>query len=219
MLSLILLGTASGLLWGTGDFLGGLQSRRFPALTVLVWSQLAGGILMLGALAVTGQRPVAASLAWGAVAGLAGGLALLFFYRGLAVGAMSIVAPISACGAVVPVLVALAGGHVPSPVAGAGMAAAFAGIVLMSLRQDAALHPAGRPGLALALALSAACGFGLFYVLLHQGSQGAGSPLWTVAGARGGSLVTLLGMAAVRGGVGWPGRRLPLVALAGMLDT
>jgi drug/metabolite transporter (DMT)-like permease len=244
MIPLILLGVGSGLCWGTADFMGGLLSRRLPTFTVVIWSQLAGSLLIVSALVATAQHPVGSSIGWGAVSGIFGGIGLLCFYRGLAVGAMSVVAPVSACGAVIPVLVALLGGHVPTPIAGAGIAAAITGILLVSLRQDVALHPGGRPGLTLILALGAAGGFGLFFVFLHQGSQGPGaSPLWAVAGARGSSVVVIAVLMAGRaafaytrplarsgdraardtrkspGGAIWPGRRLPLLALVGIMDT
>jgi drug/metabolite transporter (DMT)-like permease len=244
MIPLILLGAGSGLCWGTADFMGGLLSRRLPTFTVVIWSQLAGSLLIVAALVATAQQPVGPSFAWGAVSGIFGGIGLLCFYRGLAVGAMSVVAPVSACGAVIPVLVALLGGHVPTPIAGAGIAAAITGILLVSLRQDVALHPGGRPGLTLILALGAAGGFGLFFVFLHQGSQGSGaSPLWAVAGARGSSVVVIAVLMAGRaafaytrplarsgdraardtresaGGAIWPGQRLPLLALVGIMDT
>jgi uncharacterized membrane protein len=244
MIPLILLGVGSGLCWGTADFMGGLLSRRLPTFTVVIWTQLAGSLLIVSALVATAQQPVGPSFAWGAVSGIFGGIGLLCFYRGLAVGAMSVVAPVSACGAVIPVFVALLGGRVPTPVASVGIAAAIIGILLVSLRQDVSLHPGGRPGLTLMLALGAAVGFGLFFVFLHQGAQGSGaSPLWAVAGARGSSLaviaILLAGRLAIAntrpfargdneavrdlrqpaGGAIWPGRRLPLLALVGVMDT
>ena len=218
---LILLGAGSGLCWGTADFFGGLQSRRTPALGVALWSQLAGALALAVVLLLRGEPPVAASLGWGAAGGLFAGTALVLFYRGLAVGAMSIVAPISACGAAVPVLAAFASSHVPGALTIAGMVTILIGIVLVSLHGDEAAHPAGRPGLSLSLALLAAIGFGMFYVFLHQGSSGHGaSPFWTIAGARAGSLLTLLGIRIIgRGNAPWPGRRAPSVAAVGIADT
>lgn len=171
---LVLLGIGSGLCWGVADFFGGVQSRRLPALAVAFWSQVAGALAVL---ALRGQPPVPDALAWGAA----------LFYCGLAVGTMSVVALVAACGAVVPVLVGLARGQVPGAAAGAGILAALAGIVLVSL-QAASGEPmrAGATRAALPLALGAAAGFGLFFVFLDGGSAVAGDvPLWTVAGAAG----------------------------------
>jgi drug/metabolite transporter (DMT)-like permease len=129
------LGLGSGLCWGAADFFGGIQSRRLPALTVAFWSQAAGALALaaaLVALAIEGGRPVAAGVAWGVVAGVGSGLALVLFYRGLAEGTMSVVAPVSACGAIVPVAAALLTGDRPGALAGAGVLAAITGVVLVS---------------------------------------------------------------------------------------
>jgi drug/metabolite transporter (DMT)-like permease len=126
------LGLGSGLCWGAADFLGGLQSRRLPALTVAFWSQVAGALALAIALAILGVRPLAAEFAWGMAAGVGGGCALLLFYRGLAEGTMSVVAPISACSAIIPVTAALLAGDQPGAVAGLGVAAAITGVVLVS---------------------------------------------------------------------------------------
>ncbi|GAC1469461.1 MAG: DMT family transporter [Chloroflexota bacterium] len=217
-LALLVLSALSGLCWGTGDFLGGLQSRRIPALAVTLWSQLTGGVLLLAVTVFTGQRPVLTGILWGVAGGVFGGMALLSFYRGLAVGAMSIVAPVSACGAVVPVAVSVVTGHAPHLLAGLGIGICLVGIVVVSIYPEAEVHPAGRPNLSLGLALLAALGFGLFYVFLHAG--GSSSGLWPVVGVRIGSLTLVLVL--VLGGrqpAPFPGRRLPLVMVVGVLDT
>jgi drug/metabolite transporter (DMT)-like permease len=238
------LGLSSGLCWGAADFFGGIQSRRLPALTVAFWSQAAGALALAAALvvlAVGGERPVAAGVAWGVVAGVGSGLALVLFYRGLAEGTMSVVAPVSACGAVVPVSAALLGGDQPSALAGAGVLAAITGVVLVSRprvprAQARGGNPAtnrtgdtmpspgrsGRSGRVLAMALGAALGFGLFYVFVDAGTSGSrGSPLWVIAGARASSLLTLSMIALVgrRSALRWPGRRIGPVALVGIGDT
>lgn len=215
------LGLGSGLLWGTGDFVGGLQSRRVAPTAVAIWSQVAGAVVLAGVLAVTGHPPALAGVALGAAGGVGGGAALLLFYRGLAEGAMSVVAPVSACGAVVPVVVAFAEGTPPGMAATAGIVAAIAGVVLVSRPARAERHGGGTPPRVVAMALGAALGFGCFYVFVDAGSAvPGGSPLWVVAGARGGSLVAMLAIAGLgRRSVPWPGRRLWAVALAGILDT
>jgi drug/metabolite transporter (DMT)-like permease len=231
------LGLGSGLCWGAADFFGGIQSRRLPALTVAFWSQAAGALALAVALAVLGQggaRPVAVGVAWGLAAGVGSGLALVLFYRGLAEGTMSVVAPISACGAIVPVAAALLTGDQPGALAGAGVLAAITGVVLVSrprppARAEGPGHggpPGGeRPGRSrrvLAMALGAALGFGLFYVFVDAGTAGSrGQPLWVIAGARASSLLMLSTIALVGRGsaLRWPGRRIGPVALVGVGDT
>ena len=216
------LGLGSGLCWGTADFFGGIQSRRLPALSVVVWSQAAGAVALAVALAVQGRPPTLSGFAWGVAAGAGSGFALLLFYRGLAEGAMSVVAPVAACGAVVPVLVAPLRGERPSALAVPGIAAAVAGVVLVSRSPDARQHPGGRPARVLALALGAALGFGLYFVFVDAGTATAGaSPLWVVAGARASSLLVLVAIALAgrRAEAAWPGRRIVPVALVGIADT
>jgi len=216
------LGLSSGLLWGTGDFVGGLQSRRQAPRAVAVWSQVAGGLALLGVLAgLPGHRPALAGVAWGVAAGLGGGAGLLLFYRGLAEGTMSIVAPVSACGAVVPVVVSYLRGTPPSLPATVGIVAAVTGVLLVSRQARSERHAGGTPVRVVAMALGAALGFGFFFVCVDAGSAvPGGSPLWVVAGARAGSLISMLAIVlAGRRSLPWPGRRIWGVALAGVLDT
>ena len=239
------LGLSSGLCWGAADFFGGIQSRRLPALTVAFWSQAAGALALAVALVVPGiegSRPAAAGVAWGLAGGVGSGLALALFYRGLAAGTMSVVAPVSACGAVVPVAAALLTGDRPDALAGVGVVAAVTGVVLVSRTRPPSRDekpPRGgtagparsgnpaRPGRVLAMALGSAVGFGLFYVFVDAGTASmagttgsGGSPLWVIAGARASSLVMLSMIALVRrSALRWPGRRIGPVALVGIGDT
>jgi drug/metabolite transporter (DMT)-like permease len=225
------LGLSSGLCWGAADFFGGMQSRRLPALTVAFWSQVAGALGLVLALAVlrTPPGPLGAGIGWGLVGGLASGCALVLFYRGLAEGTMSVVAPVSACGAVVPVAAALLTGDQPSVVAGLGAFAAITGVVLVSRTRPApGLAPGlaprrpGRPGRVLVMALGSALGFGLFYVFVDAGTTGSrGAPLWVIAGARASSLMMLSTIALLgrRPALRWPGRKIWPVALVGIGDT
>jgi drug/metabolite transporter (DMT)-like permease len=229
------LGLGSGLAWGAADFFGGIQSRRLPALTVAFWSQLGGALALAVALAAEGAPPAAAGFGWGLAAGVGSGVALVLFYRGLAEGTMSVVAPVSACGAIVPVAAAVLTGDQPGTVAGLGVLAAIAGVVLVSRTHPAprSTNPApgpaaGRSGRVVVMALGAALGFGLFYVFVDAGTAGTvgtsgsgGSPLWVIAGARTSSLVMLSMIALVgrRSALRWPGRRIGPVALVGIGDT
>jgi uncharacterized membrane protein len=219
------LGLGSGLAWGAADFFGGIQSRRLPALTVAFWSQAAGALGLVIALALGGTRPPVAGIAWGLAAGAGSGIALVLFYRSLAEGTMSVVAPISACGAVVPVAAAALTGDHPGALAGLGVLTAIAGVVLVSRTRPAPERPAGTPGRSrrvLLMALGSALGFGLFYVFVDAGTTGSrGEPLWVIAGARASSLVMLSTIALIGRGsaLRWPGRRIGPVALVGIADT
>jgi drug/metabolite transporter (DMT)-like permease len=231
------LGLSSGLCWGAADFFGGIQSRRLPALTVAFWSQLAGALGLAVALGIEVAGPAGSGfgssldpgVAWGLAAGVGSGCALVLFYRGLAEGTMSVVAPISACGAVVPVAAAVLTGDQPGALAALGILAAITGVVLVSRPRP---HPPAtgtpaRSGRVVAMALGSALGFGLFYVFVDAGTAAAGtsgsqsSPLWVIAGARMSSLAILSTIALLsrRSALRWPGRRIGAVALVGIGDT
>ncbi len=217
----IVLALSSALVYGAADFCGGLASRRSAALAVVGGSQLAGLLALLLLLPVLGGSPTWTDAAWGAAAGLAGALGLAVFYRALAAGVMSVVAPVTAvCAAAVPVVVGLALGESLqlSSVLGTGLALAAVGLVAAE---------GGRPSLraarsaGLGAALVAGTAFGVFFVLLDQPAEASG--LWPLVPARAASLVLVLVAATALGTASgsWPrlaSGSLPLVALAGVLD-
>ncbi|HEX8104684.1 MAG TPA: EamA family transporter [Solirubrobacteraceae bacterium] len=178
----IVLALLSSVLWGSADYLGGVAARRITALVVTFLSQLFGLLTLTVLLLLTGGELGGEGAAWGAVAGVVGAATLAIFYAALAAGAMSLVAPLSAVGGVVPVGVALAGGDSPGRLALAGMVVALAGIVLIAGREDAALRLTPR---VLLLAAAAALGIGTTLTLLQQGADAPGSSgLAVVAAAR-----------------------------------
>src|SRR6266700_3854206 len=127
----IVLGLAAAALYGTGDFLGGLATRRVQVLVVLLLAETAGVIVALPAAVMSPGPARLAGLAWGISAGLVGGLGLIIFYTGLAAGPMSVVAPVSGLAStVLPVAVALAEGERPGAGVYAGALLCLAAIVL-----------------------------------------------------------------------------------------
>lgn len=167
-----LLALTSSLLWGTADFLGGTLSRRLPAGAVVLGSQAVALVALLPlALLLEADDPGRAVVP-GLLAGLVGPAALAAFYRALSLGTMGVVAPIAALGVAVPVAAGLVAGETPSAAQAVGIAVAVVGVVLACGPE---LTGAGRGGgLPLALAAGAALGFGTVFVLLAEGSQGAG---------------------------------------------
>ena len=188
-----LLAVLASMIWGTGDYIGGLLSRRISALAV-VFLGMCVALAAVSALAVVVRPPLGADVLCGAAAGVAGGAGLVCFYRAMAAGPMSVVAPLSATGTAIPVAWDLANGTSANGLQGAGMVLAFAGVVLAG-------GPEWRksPGTArstLLLTLAAAVGFGLYFVFVAQGSQT--SVLGTLLGQRAAG-VLLLAPAALRG--------------------
>jgi uncharacterized membrane protein len=179
------LALASSLSWGLSDFLGGFQSRRHQVLAVMLLSQgLALAILVVAVLAGAPTEHDAASTAWAAGVGVLGLLGLFAFYRALAIGTMSIVAPISATGVAIPVLVGLASGERPGALQVAGIALACAGVVLAGREapsEDEAARRAGRASIG--LALIAAVGFGTFFAGIDRAEETA-DVAWVLLAAR-----------------------------------
>jgi len=227
----ILLGLAAAVLYGTGDFLGGLATRRVQVLAVLMLAQTAGVIVALPAAVIWPGSVSLAGLAWGISAGLIGGAGLIIFYLGLAAGPMSVVAPVSGLvSTVLPVAVALAGGERPGAGVYAGALLCLAAIVLASSAGDAkpvrsvdAAQRSRLPGVGRALRYGIASGasFGLFFLLIRNAGQSG--ELWPVAAARIGELTVVLITAAVlRRGLlprGAQGRLMLAAAGAGAIDV
>lgn len=221
MLTTVLLALAASACWGTADFTSGLKARTIALPLVLSVSQGIGLVLALvivlgGGRAIPAAGPVAASLG----AGVCVIVGLGCFYRALATGTMSIVAPIAATGVVIPVLVGVLGGDGLAAVQVAGMATAVAGVVLASRQPGegalAAELRAHRE--AVGLALLAAVAFGLYFLLAHIGARGGVAWLLLL------SHVTSLGGVFVLIAIARPampsrfGRDLGVLALAGTLD-
>jgi len=166
-----LLALASSALWGTGDFLGGTLSRRLhPARVMRITQLLAlGGLLAIAAVAGELDAPIS-YLGWGLAAGAAGTVALGSFYAALANGTMGVVAPVAACGVIVPVGIGLAGGESPSGLQLVGIVVAVVGVVLASGPESRGTT-AGRDVRPLLLAAVAAAGFGSVLVLVAEGSE------------------------------------------------
>jgi drug/metabolite transporter (DMT)-like permease len=204
-----LLALAASALWGTSDFGGGLISRRLDPSAVVLISQalaLAGLVALLPFLRV----PTGAYLLTGAAAGVVATLSLAAFYRAMATAPMSLVAPITASGTCVPVLVGLLRGEHLGALQLAGIVVTFFGIVLASgpeFRSGVALRRQ-----ALGLSIGAAAGFGVAYTLL---ALAAGTNVYgTLLSQRIGGLI-VLGPIVLKTGV-LPGIRLSARRLAAL---
>ncbi len=173
----VALALGASLAWGASDFLAGLKTRRLALLWVLLISQ-ATGLVLVGVAALASGMPLpgghSAMLAAGAgVAELIGFAAL---YKALAVGPMSVVAPISAMAALLPIIVGLAAGDAPSGVQALGMALALAGAALASFEYGGDHR---RAAAGIGLAVVAALGFGAFFVGTDLAADDGA--LWAVA--------------------------------------
>jgi drug/metabolite transporter (DMT)-like permease len=234
----VLLGLAAAVLYGSGDFLGGMATRRAHVLTVLTLVETAGVIVAVAAAVVSAGPASLPGVAWGFSAGAIGGLGLIIFYTGLAAGPMSVVAPVSGLVAtVLPVAVALAEGERPGAGVYAGALLCLVAIVLASSASETddpgdpgraghtgLAHPPRRLGRAIAYGAASGVSFGLFFLLIRNAGQSG--EVWPVAAGRIGELAVVLAAAAVlrpgllRGISGGIGGRIPLAAAsAGVIDV
>jgi drug/metabolite transporter (DMT)-like permease len=216
----VVLALASAVAWGVSDFLGGLNSRYLPLLSVLLISQLIGFVALLPIAAAGGlPRLDTASVVFAAAGSASGLVGIAGLYRGMAIGTVSIVAPISATGAALPVMFGLALGERASVLQTAGIVLALVGIVLASRSNQLADESSHRPaGTGAAYGLLAALGFGGFFILLHQASTR--DVLWAATIQRATGVCIVLLIAVWRRQqllVGWRG--VARLAPIGALDT
>ena len=210
-----LLALLSSLLWGTSDFLGGVTTRRLPALAVYGLSQLVGFAVLMAAATLTGGWSAEPGYwPWAVGASVLGMVAMLAFYRALAIGPMGIVSPLVALSVLVPVTVSLLRGEQPEPIQVLGIIAAISGILLASGPELSGAETA-KP---LVMAGIAALGFGGMFVLMAEGSKH--DPLMTMAGMRVTTMVIFAGVLVVARNVGGATRAdaLPLIVI-GVFDA
>jgi uncharacterized membrane protein len=208
----ILLGLFSGVSWGLADFFGGFASRRMNAATVAAVSQVVGTVIVAVLLVATRPTlPPWPDLGLALLGGVCGGLGVFAFYRALAIGTISLVAPVSALGAGIPVVFGLLEGERPGRLAMIGAFVALAGAVIASRAPGRAT----RRGLG--MAALAAVGFGLFFVLITPAAET--SVLWAAASTRAASVPVLLAVCLGIGASMRVGRGLwPFVLGSGVLD-
>jgi drug/metabolite transporter (DMT)-like permease len=160
----IVLALSASFTWGLADFFGPLKGRTLGALRVLFYVQLGGLVVIAAIVAIRGKGPADSAALLAIPAAISGTLGLYAYYRGIAVGAVSIVAPIAGISAIVPVIFGIATGDRPSTWQVLGMTAALAGVFLAS-------REPGRGGSKFAagvgLALLAAVGFGGYFPPMH----------------------------------------------------
>ncbi|MEU0244445.1 DMT family transporter [Streptomyces sp. NPDC006235] len=216
---------ATSLLWGLADFGGGLLTRRTPALTVVVVSQSIAVVVLGAVVVVTGGWSAAGPHLWFAVAaGLVGPVAMLAFYKALALGPMGVVSPLGSLGVAVPVGVGLVLGERPGVLQFVGILVAVAGVCLAGGPQFRGA-PVQRQ--AIALTLLAAFGFGAVMALIAEASTtltGLFLALFVqrVTNVAAGGLALYV---SVRRGApalpadGFPWRSLPALAFVGLADV
>jgi drug/metabolite transporter (DMT)-like permease len=212
----IVLALGASLSWGLGDFFGPLQGRKLGALRTLFYVELAGLVGIALIVAARGVGPKSAVCLLAIPAAVSGTLGLYAYYRGVAVGAISIVAPIAGVSAVVPVIVGIASGESPSAWQLAGIACALIGVFLAA--REPGTSGEKRLAAGVGLAILAAIGFGGYFPFMH--AAGNADFWWASLVFRVVSTAVILAPVAImRPQLGVAARVLPWLALIGLADT
>lgn len=214
----VVLGLAAALLYGIGDFAGGIASRRHTAITVLLFSYPVGALLMTAMLPLFGGHADRRAMLYGVAGGAAGLVGVVLMYSLMTVAPINIISPVTAVlAAIVPVVIGVGLGERPHLSAWFGIALGLGAVVLVSHTTDE--HPHGRIGARiLALALVSGIGFGMYFVLLARAGDDSG--LWPLVVSRFASAVLIVPLAAARRAFAVVrGRMLGVVVLAGSCDA
>lgn len=206
MTATIALALTTSVLFGLGDFLGGVATRRDSTFAVTGTSHMISICLMvIAVLILPSASPTASDLGFGALSGLLGVVGVLSLYSALAVGRMSIVAPVSAAlSAALPAIFDFAMGTTLSPITISGICLALVAIVIVSIAPDEQLHEPiheYRPRLALGLAMLSGVGFSGGFIALSFTSAESG--LTPIVAARVVSIAVSV-VLALRLGRGFP---------------
>jgi drug/metabolite transporter (DMT)-like permease len=213
----ILLALGAAVSWGTSDFLGGLKSRSVALPSVLLVSQgCALALLLTFTVARSTGPPGAGPLGFAALAGVGEVVAIAALYRGLAVGTMSIVAPVAALAPVVPLFVGAITGELPSAVQFAGIALAMGGLAAASYQSSERSSVNSSPASSIGYGLLAAGGFGAFFIAMDTASEADVG--WALVTARA-TAVTVITTVVIAQRHRITARRtdLPVLALIGVL--
>ena len=179
----IILALISSALFGAGDFLGGVASRRTHVLVVVGASHVVGLLLILSVTPFMAAAITLRDLGLGGIAGIAGVVGITCLYHSLSRGPMAVVAPITAVSnAAVPALWGIYFGDRLSTPQTVGVVLGLAAILLVS-RVSGGEPGAGTttPGL-IGVALLSGVGFGGFFICMDLTAE-ATTP-WPLVSAR-----------------------------------
>ena len=207
--------------WGASDFCGGKAAQREDALAAAVVSQILGlPVILLCVLLIPGHLQFR-DFAFATVAGIAEFAAIVLLYRGLASGAMTIVAPTAAAStAVSAMVIGLAADPIPGELALGGAGCVVLAIPLVCRTQVGG--PACRPGIVLALpitlAVVAGVMFGAYFTLLGQAAEGSGA--WPILALKSATIsLGLFASGVRRTSLRMPKQAMTWVAVAGVGDA
>ncbi|HKT57706.1 MAG TPA: EamA family transporter [Microbacterium sp.] len=193
----VLLALTAAITYGVGDFLGGLSARRWRVFPTTLTTCVVATVLLGFVLLITGGEWSAATLLSGSLAGLFAASGFLTFYAALAVGPISIIAPLIALlNSAVPVLWSVLFGAQLSPLAWTAITIAVIGSVLAGSQHGGTAR--GVRGKTLLYTVISGLSFGLCIVAL-DGPPASSQliPAFLDSAVSALLLVLLIGLAAV----------------------
>ena len=215
----IIFGLASALTWGAGDFTGGLAARKVGAFRSVFYAEVIGIVFLFFVVSATGEPMLASrSAIFALVAGALGTIGLMLLYHSMAIGVMSIAAPVSALlAAMLPVVVGMFTEGLPDFLTVIGFGFALFAVWMVSQSEggvkDILSHLSD-----LKLPLLAGIGFGFYFVLMNEATSSGGA-FWPMIFSRTGGL-TLITTYLIVTRSEWKidVSNLPIIAANGILD-
>ena len=215
-LLVVVFGLAAAMSWGTGDFSGGIATRKTSVYIVVMITQFIGFFLLVTTGHITSEPfPLKIAYLWALLVGIFGNVGILSLYKGLSSGKMGLVAPVSAVVAVlVPVIYSLFTEGLPAFHKILGFSIALVGVWLVSSSSSMSKINTGD----LKLPFLAGLGFGLAYISISNFS--GVSIFWTLAVAKIEGAIILLIFLLSKGNLSMPARKVALpILIAGIGDT
>ena len=216
----ILLGLASALTWGAGDFTGGLAARRVGAYRSVFYAEVIGVIFLFIVIGLTGEDlPGTRTMIFAVLAGMLGTVGLMLLYHAMAIGMMSIAAPVSALlAAALPVAVGIFAEGLPDFLTILGFGFALLAVWMISQSEggvkDILSHLSD-----LKLPLIAGIGFGFYFVLMHEATGDGGAVIWPMVFSRlGGMTLITTYLLVTRSNLKIELGALPIISVNGILD-
>ncbi len=215
----IIFGLASALSWGAGDFTGGMAARKVGAFRSVFYAEVIGIVFLFIVVGVTGESMLGSrSAVFALVAGALGTIGLMLLYHAMAIGVMSIAAPVSALlAATLPVIVGMFTQGLPDFLTILGFGFALFAVWMISQGEggvkDILSHLSD-----LKLPLIAGIGFGLYFVLMHEATK-AGGAFWPMILSRSGGILLITAYLLItRSSIKIDTSALPIITVNGLLD-
>ncbi|WP_457552031.1 EamA family transporter [Desulfobacula sp.] len=204
--------------WGIADFIGGVKSRSIPTLSILMISSLTGTFLLgLVLLFLDIPFPNDPNLFWALPAGVIGIAAMFLLYQSLAVGTMSILAPISATGVILPVLWGIFFGDALSGLCIFGIVIAILGSLMAVMETDPNKNKQ-KLTKGVGLAVGSAFFVGLYFITMDTACTH--HPIWASMIMRSSTLLLLIPLLFFKKvSINIGKIHLPYILLMGVMDT